>query len=371
MIDINHIQIKQSGETVCLIWKGTSNVRLLLNGIPCFIQNSNTYQTGILPLFEPLAFELIDSDSKTRIVTALVSSTDDLFWNRKMTVLIQQDDAVRLLWGEISEVSHYTVFQDGHRLGQTTTPEWKGTIDSEQFTRFEIRVLRPISKKSISFANMIETIARVTNQIKQEQDREREFEQFVLYFSLYPLSASNTKLASYRLRVLTFIAPPILVNPNPFSPHRYFEGDARQYSPFSKEYRTFTEVLTCDGETTHQLSKQANPTRSFDARHQLYREDVASTQRVYLSNQSPTRYTLHHSVSNPLVVSPNIDYEIKVAHRSNLWRIAGTHLQSPHHEVYLDEGDDCFETIHQAHDLGLSFLGDPLPSCHWLHVTNQ
>ncbi len=109
MIDINHIQIKQSGETVCLTWEGTSNVRLLLNSRPCFIQNSNSYQTETLPLFEPLSFELIDSDSKTRIVTALVSSTDDLFWNRKMTVLIQQNHAVRLLWGEIPEVSHYTV----------------------------------------------------------------------------------------------------------------------------------------------------------------------------------------------------------------------------------------------------------------------
>lgn len=371
MIDINHIHIKQIGEAFCLTWEGTSHVRLLLNGVPCIIKDTNTYQTDTLPLFEPQSFELIDSDSKTRIITALVSNTDDLFWNRKATVLIQQKHAVRLLWGEIPEISHYTVFQDGHRLGKTMTPEWRGTIDPEQFTRFEIRVLRPVSRKSMPFARMIETISRITNLVKQEPDRERENEQFVLYFSLYPMSFSHTKVSSYRLRVLTFIAPPVLVNPNPFSPHRYFEGDARQYSPFSKEYRTLTEVLTIDSESSHQLSKQANPTRSFDARHQLYREDVASTQQVYLSDQSSTRYTLHHSVGNPLVASPNIDYEIKVAHRSNLWRIAGTHLQSPHHEVYLDEGDDCFETIHQAHDLGLSFLGDPLPSCHWLHMMNQ
>lgn len=381
MLSIKDIDIKQLDTQLHLSWHSLHPVRLMRDGELLYSGSAHEYIDTGLSSLSPVQYEIHDGKTRITIDTALVEDENPLFWNQKSTLIIRSEKELYLKWGAIPNVESYSIFRDGKRLGDTSSHEWYQAIGANEYSRYEIRALRSASKKQTPFSSVIEGSMKLLNTMKQEPDREREYESFILYITIHPFGHTINKVKENttraRLRILTFIAPPILKNPNPFSPHIYFEGDDRTYDAHASEYRTFTEVALSTLQETPQvdLNKQANPTRSLTSAGRLRSEDVASTRQVYLKNivkhQKMLQFTTYHSVGNPLVVAPDINYSIHTAYQKGNWRLSGTHLRSPHHEIYLQTESNIFEPIHQTHDLGLSFLADPLPSCHWLFIESR
>lgn len=379
MLSVKDIHVKQLGQHLHISWSSDHPVHLTRNGEACYHGTAQEYvDTGLAPL-SPVHYKIYDKNQCLTIDTALVDDNAGLFWNQKSTLIIRSENEICLRWGAIPRVDSYSVFRDGRRLGDTPLHEWYEPLDDGRH-HYEIRALRPMSKKQTPLSSVIEGSMTLLNVLKQEPDREREDESFILYISIHPfvnVKQLPVRNEQARLRIMTFIAPPILKNPNPLSPHIYFEGDDRAYNPTSSEYRTFTEVsmVALHEIPNVQLNKEANPTRSLTSAGRLRSEDVASTRQIYVKETTQDdgmlQFTTYHSVGNPLVIAPDINFTIHTAYQKGRWRFSGTHLRSPHHEVYLQTESEPFETIHQAHDLGLSFLADPLPSCHWLFIESR
>lgn len=380
MQSVKHITVRQLGQALHLSWQTEQSIRLIRDGVTLAAGEAQEFTDTTLTPLSPIQYELWTGQERTTIDTTLVVDEGPLFWNQKAVVILRSSQELLVKWGAIPGVISYGIFQDGKRLGETTDHEWYEQSNQDVSARYEVRALRPFSEKKVPLSSVMEGALKLLNTVKGEPDREREFESFILYLHLHPFQkneASTEKPDRARLRILTFIAPPILKNPNPFSPHIYFEGDDRTYDPHATEYRTKTEVaMTSLPDTPHvHLTKEANPTRSLTSTGHLRSEDVASTRQVYLEEISKEPYILQfttcHSVGNPLVVAPDINYTVHTAYEQGRWRLCGTHLLSPHHEIYLQKASHPFTPIHQTHDLGLSFLADPLPNCQWLFVEAQ
>ena len=378
MLSVKHITVKQLGQDLHLSWHTDYSVQLMRDGMTLVAGEAQEFiDTDLVPL-SPVQYELWTGNERMTINTALVADDATLFWNQKSTVILRSARELLLSWGAIPGVESYSVFRNGKRLGETTEHGWYEASPQDVSARYEIRALRPASQENTLLSSGMEGALKLLNMLKREPDREREFESFILYIMLHPFGRDIDSVAEEttraRLRILTFIAPPILKNPNLLSPHIYFEGDNRTYDPHASEYRTLTEIaMTALTDNAHVLlDKQANPTRSLTSTGRLRSEDIASTRQIYLENiakkQHSLQFTVYHSVGNPLVVAPDINYTVHTAYERGRWRIGGTHLRSPHHEIYLQTESHAFTPIHQTHDLGLSFLADPLPSCHWLFI---
>ena len=79
------------------------------------------------------------------------------------------------------------------------------------------------------------------------------------------------------------------------------------------------------------------------------------------STDEKTAFQLNHSVGNPIIVSPAVDYKVNgTFYRNGEINIAGYHDQAPHHEVYLKEQESAsWETLHQAESKGLEMMASP------------
>lgn len=378
MQSVKDITVKQLGQDLHLSWQTNDSVQLTRDGTTLVTGAVQQYVDSNLVPLAPVQYELKTGEEFLTIDTALVLDEGQLFWNQKSTIIIRSDQELLIRWGAIPDVESYSVFRDGKRLGETAEHEWYEASPQDVSARYEIRALRPASQENTTLSSVMEGALKLLNTLKREPDREREFESFIFYVRLHPFGRDIDSVAEEtiraRLRILTFIAPPILKNPNLLSPHIYFEGDDRTYDPHASEYRTLTEIaMTSLTDNAHVLlDKKANPTRSLTSTGRLRSEDVASTREVYLENiakkQHSLQFTVYHSVGNPLVIAPDINYTVHTAFERERWRLSGTHLRSPHHEIYLQTESNTFIPVHQTHDLGLSFLADPLPSCHWLFM---
>jgi len=380
MLSVKNITVKQLGQDLHLSWQADSPVQLLRDGEILSDGVAQEFIDTTLAPLSPVQYELRTNHVRITIDTAVVADEGTLFWNQKSTVIIRSDQELLLVWGAIPDVESYSIFRNGKRLGDTDDHRWYEASSQDESARYEIRSLRPSSRQNVPLSSLMGGALKLLNQLKHEPDREREFESFILYILLHPFvseplaSNKEPEAVRARLRIMTFIAPPILKNPNLLSPHIYFEGDDRTFDPHATEYRTLTEIaMTGLQDVPHvHLAKQANPTRSLTSTGRLRSEDVASTREVYLEDiekdQDFLQFTTRHSVGNPLVIAPDINYMVHTAYGHGKWRLCGTHLRSPHHEIYLQTESCAFQPIHQTHDLGLSFLADPLPSCHWLFM---
>ena len=123
------------------------------------------------------------------------------------------------------------------------------------------------------------------------------------------------------------------------------------------------------------LTKATGKTEAFTKEYEPLESESASDEGIQfkkvLTDDESVQFHLNHSVSNPLVVSPAIDYHVcGTFYKDNEFDLVGIHDQSPEHEVYLKEpGTDEWQVIHQAHSKGLEMMADPMANHYWRYST--
>ncbi|MGA9226565.1 MAG: DUF3238 domain-containing protein, partial [Mesobacillus sp.] len=89
------------------------------------------------------------------------------------------------------------------------------------------------------------------------------------------------------------------------------------------------------------------------------------------SDDNKIMFQLHHSISNPLVMSPAIDYIVcGTFYKDGQFELVGIHDQAPHHEVYLKAaGTEDWEPIHRVESKGLEMMASTLANQYWRYST--
>ncbi|WP_058765754.1 DUF3238 domain-containing protein [Exiguobacterium chiriqhucha] len=372
------ITVKPLKDALELTWSVEGKVRLTRNGKYVYEGTDQHYVDHETAVGEQVAYRLTDEQGEVaKVYTAAVDPNDDLYWNRHLTSAVVASTGTHLQWDPIPDVETYAIYRQGRRIAEVVGNAYLDDTPLHEPTMYEVRALRPVKRDAKPGTRLIHAVGKAMSLAKElKTDTRRDKELFVMYFLVSPLRPDLETVNQIQLRVQTFIRPPMIKNPNLLSPHPYFEGDGRPYNVHANDYRTRTEVKV---EGMHDIpivsiKKDAGVTRGYNARHQLTGEDVASVDQVYLDDididRGRTAYRLHHSVGNPLVIAPDIKYTIVAQLKDTAtFKLSGSHTQSPHHEVYLQVGDAPWTTIHRADDLGVSFMGNPMPECHWTYLT--
>lgn len=372
------INVQPLNDGLELTWSFNKKVRVTRNGKYVYEGTDQHYVDRETNVGEQVAYRISDESGEVaKVYTAAVDPNDDLYWNRHLTAAVVAPSGTYLQWDPIDDVDTYVVYREGRRIAEIVG---NGYIDEtllEQPTLYEVRALRPVKRDDKPGTRLVHAVGQVMSLVKDmKTDTRRDKELYTMYFLVSPTRPDVVTVDEMKLRVQTFIRPPMIKNPNLASPHPYFEGDGRPYNVHATEYRTRTEVKV-DGLTDIpiiSLKKDANVTRGYTKHHRLTGEDVASVDQVYVEDVDIERgkavFRLQHSVGNPLVVAPDIKYTIvSVLKNSATFKLSGSHTQSPHHEVYVQAGEAPWMTIHRADDLGVSFMGNPMPECHWTYLT--
>ena len=77
-------------------------------------------------------------------------------------------------------------------------------------------------------------------------------------------------------------------------------------------------------------------------------------------------FQLIHSVHNPIVFAPRIDYEVDAfIDEEGVYDVCGWHDEAPHHEVYVAFDQEKWEPIHLAESKGLLWLADLMGVHYW------
>ncbi|EPE61963.1 hypothetical protein L479_01668 [Exiguobacterium sp. S17] len=372
------INVRPLNDGLELTWSFDGKVRVTRNGKYVYEGTDQHYVDRETSVGEQVAYRISDEFGEVaKLYTAAVNPNDDLYWNRHLTSAVVAPSGTYLQWDPIEDVDTYAVYREGRRIAEIVGSGYIDETPLEQPTLYEVRALRPVKRDDKPGTRLVHMVGKAMSLAKEmKSDTRRDKELYMMYFLVSPTRPDVATVDGINLRVQTFIRPPMIKNPNLMSPHPYFEGDGRPYNVHATEYRTRTEVKV-EGLTDLpivSLKKDANVTRGYTKHHRLTGEDVASVDRVYVEDVDIERgkvaFRLQHSVGNPLVVAPDIKYTIVTALKNSAtFKLSGSHTQSPHHEVYVQVGDAPWMTIHRADDLGVSFMGNPMPECHWTYLT--
>ncbi len=372
------IQVRPLNEGIELTWSLEGEVHVVRNGTDVYEGTEHHYVDLETKVGEQVAYQLtFASGEEACVYTAAVNPKDDVYWNRHLTAAVVTDAGTYLHWDPIPDVESYAIYRQGRRVAEVSGSGYIDDTPLHEPTFYEVRALRPVKHSRKPGTQLIDFVGKAMTLGKEHTlSTRRDSELYVMYFMVSPSTPETIEVSDVQLRIQPFIKPPILKNPNVFSPHPYFEGDGRSYNVYAEDYRTRTEVMVEQLRDVPFVSikKDANVTRGYTKHHKLTGEDVASVDQVYLEDVSiepgEVTYRLKHSVGNPLVIAPDIKYTI-VAHLKNrpTFKLSGEHTQSPHHEIYLRMGEAPWITIHRADDLGVSFMAQPLPYCHWTYLT--
>lgn len=155
--------------------------------------------------------------------------------------------------------------------------------------------------------------------------------------------------------------------------NRFFKGDGRSFDPDSKHYRTRVDldIRFSDEGASVDLTKDVGTSIAYDWRKKFRKADVASSEGIELKeikeDDHKIAIDLKHSVGNPLVASPNIDYQIAANfYKVGVYDIIGIHDQAPNHEVYMKTGQNAdWSQIHESEDNGLSYMAEPIAGQYW------
>lgn len=373
----NTVTAKPVNTGIELTWSGVGAMRITKNGVDVYEGEDGRFVDQTLNAGEHVAYRLHgETDDVVKVYTAAVAVEDPLYWNRQFVSMIVTLHATMLQWEPIPDVDHYAVYRQGRRIAEVVGHGYRDDAPLSEPTLYEVRAHRPVKRDHKPGTTLIHAIGNVMALAKElKTDTRRDQELYVMYFFVTPEPKEEERTQQIQLRVQTFIRPPMIKNPNLLSPHPYFEGDHRPFNVHAEEYRTRTEVEVEELQHVPVLSlkKDANVTRGYTKHHKLTGEDVASVDDVFLEDVHLARgeagFRLQHAVGNPLVVAPDIKYTITSHVKNNrAFKLAGSHTQSPHHEIYMKIGDAPWQTIHRADDLGVSFMGNPMPECHWTYL---
>jgi hypothetical protein len=287
-------------------------------------------------------------------------------------------------WEPIEGVSEYTISRNGMRLETITFCAFtdKGINDDEVYT-YTIRAKRPLQRSDQMKWELKSVVANAVGTIKKDSSTEMAAdEEFTITKRVGPLKEllrspqeSKIKSGNWQLRYTTFLKEEWIKNPNAASEDQVFKGDHRTFDPDSSEYRTRGDIFIDTDNLSALLSKATGKTEAFTKEHEKLESASASDEGIQLekvlTDDDRVKVHLNHSVSNPLVVSPAIDYHVcGTFYKDNEFDLVGIHDQAPEHEIYLKEpGTEDWLVIHQAHSKGLEMMADPMANHYWRYST--
>lgn len=293
---------------------------------------------------------------RTKIQTATKAdeeSEDNVLKNTIVTTIIRKGQ-ISLEWEPVDGIKEYDVYRNGKFMKKTDQcyiTDHNIKDDKEYF--YTIKAGRPLQRSEQQTREIKTLISSIIGIAKKDSSQESAvMEEFSITKQIGPITqhlnpAKSNNHKQIRLRYTTFLTDKWLENPNPASLYYYFKGDNRSFNPDASQYRTRADLYIYDNkeDATAELSKEVGKTKAYSRERKLIEKARASAEGItlekVLSTDDWTAFKLTHSVGNPLVVSPAIDYEVHITiYRNSTIDIVGSHDQSPHHEVYLNQKED-------------------------------
>lgn len=301
-----------------------------------------------------------------------------------LTTIVAKNQ-VGLEWEPIEGVSEYTIYRNGVKLDTIHCCSFtdQKLDENEEFT-YTIKAQRPLQRSDQLKWEVKSLVANAVGAIKKDSSTKMAAEEEfsitkkigAINQLLKPID-SNKKYSEglWQLRYTTFLKEEYLKNPNSASADQYFKGDNRSFDPESPNFRTRADVFIDSINPSALLSKETGKTEAFSKNHELIEDASASDEGIKLekifTDDGKIMFYLIHSVSNPLVVSPAIDYLLcGTFYKDSEFDIVGIHDQAPYHEIYLKEpGTENWQVIHQAESKGLEMMANTMANHYWRYST--
>jgi hypothetical protein len=292
---------------------------------------------------------------------------------------------ISLEWEPIEGVSEYTIYRNGVKLDTIHCCSFTDQhLDENEEYTYTIKAKRPLQRSDQLKWEVKSLVANAVGAIKKDSSTKKAAEEEfsitkkigAINKLLKPIDSNNKNGDGlWQLRYTTFLKEDFLKNPNATSADQYFKGDNRSFDPESPCFRTRADVFIDSVNPSALLSKETGKTEAFSKNHDLIEEENASDDGIklekVLTNDGKIMFYLIHSVSNPLVVSPAIDYLLCGAfYKDSEFDIVGIHDQAPNHEIYLKEpGTENWQVIHQAESKGLEMMANTMANHYWRYST--
>ena len=385
--------LEQTDTTIYFIWtNAAATCRVERDGKLLYRGTENSFRDESLTPGELYIYTIEKLDLENNVIDRLKLQTGtenhlDDFVNRLQQVTVStiiSDSKIAIAWGSIDGISSFEVYRNGELLA---------TTDKNQFTDFNaqkdeaytywIHGKRPLEQSEESMKNRKSLFATLFGLVNMRSSQENAaMEEFWIIKRIasrdellteQPAQKDRIGQTEWQLRYLTFLSEKLMPNPNPFSLNRFFKGDDRSFDPAAKDYRTRVDLtvrFSEDGASVD-CSKDVGTTIAYNWRKKFRKADVASSAGIELKDVKEDSHkvaiSLKHSVGNPLIASPDIDYQITANfYRIGVYDIIGIHDQAPNHEVYLKRGRNAeWGQIHEAEDKGLSWMAGPIASQYW------
>ncbi|WP_281863694.1 DUF3238 domain-containing protein [Planomicrobium okeanokoites] len=385
--------LEQTDTSIFFIWSNTGGTcRLERDGKVIYKGTDNSFKDEGLTPGEMYIYsiERLDLDEKVidriKLQTGTENYLDD-FINRLQQITVStivSDSKIAIAWGAIDGIANFDIYRDGEFITDTDKNQFTDfEADSKKAYTYWVHGKRPLEKSEENMKHRKSLLATVFGMVNvrssQEQAAMEEFwiikrvanrEQLL---AEQPTQKDYIQQPEWQLRYLTFIGEEIMPNPNLMSLNRFFKGDGRSFDPESPEYRTRVDlsVRFTEDRALVDCSKDVGTTIAYNWRKKFRKADVASAAGIELKEVKEDHHKiaidLKHSVGNPLVASPDIDYQLTANfYRNGVYDIIGIHDQAPNHEVYLKSGRNAeWGQIHEAEDKGLSWMAGPIASQYW------
>ncbi|MBT2682737.1 DUF3238 domain-containing protein [Bacillus sp. ISL-37] len=385
--------IEQGTKQIKMEWKGMNRPyrvfrgeELIYEGVEPRLVDQNLVP-GTLYTY---CIEVLDDhgnvEGKMRIQTTTsvdFKERDNILEDLLITTIVTHGQ-ISLEWEPIEGVLEYTIFRNGIQLETVTSCAFTDkNIKVDDVYTYMIKAKRPLQRSNQLKWELKSVIANAVGAIKKDSSTEMAAdEEFTITKRIGPLKdllrspqESKHKSGNWQLRYTTFLKEEWLNNPNVASEDQIFKGDHRSFDPESSEFRTRSDVFIDTDNPSALLSKTTGITEAFTKDHEKLESSSASDEGIQLkkvlTDDDRVQFHLNHSVSNPLVVSPAIDYHVcGTFYKDNEFDLVGNHDQSPEHEIYLKEpGTDDWQVIHQAQSKGLEMMADPMANHYWRYST--
>lgn len=291
-----------------------------------------------------------------------------------------------LSWEEISEVDEYDVYRNNEFMARVSInhfTDYRFSLDeSYVYTILSKRLLAKSEETLSKSKSVVATIFGALNPISnKEEAATEEFRVTKLIGKpnslLIPVleKQRRTNINRWKFRYTTFLKEKWIKNPNIVAMDHYFKGDDRDFDSEAKRFRTRVDIeLTYDKpKTPLTFTKEIGQTVSYNRAKRFRKRAVASYDGIKLvrldHEEQEVGFLLTHSVGNPLVTAPEIDYEVRaVMQRNGTFDITGFHDQAPHHEIYMSRGSEKnWMPIHLAESKGLAWMSEITAWQYWRH----
>lgn len=296
---------------------------------------------------------------------------------------IVQANSIKLIWAEFEGVEVFEIYRNNVLLAEVKGNEYiDEQISSVQSYTYRIQWRRSLTRSEKNFRNGRMMLSNFLLMMEGKKTFKEAIDRFTFVKKLAPVQRLLRPMKSqevkskklFTLRYTTFIADLTVQHAHLLSKHSYFQGDNRQFHPEGQTYRTRVDVMynLVDQKQPIHCQKNVGQTISYNRLGKVRKKDFAQLHGIGIDKLKNGKkgFRLMHSVHNPIVVGPHIDYELDVLIEENgSYHACGWHNEAPHHEVYVAFENEEWEPIHLSESKGLIWLADLMGVHYWRFST--